>query len=136
MIKKIEKLIRKKRKGSALLLSLLLLTSIIVIAMGGSSLALSGIRMAGVQSQSVKSYFAAEAGAEELLYRVRKSKDEDQIDFSPEAGIRVINNGQLETDSSFFVILYKKASDSDSNENTFISIGTFLNTRRSVDLRF
>jgi glucose-6-phosphate isomerase len=134
MFKKIIKKIKqKKASGSALLLSLLLITSIIVIAMGGSSLALSGIRMAGVQSQSVKAYFAAEAGAEELLYKVRKSKE---IDLSSVSNTVVISNKNLDSDSSFFVILHKKASDPDSDENVFISIGTFLNTRRSVDLRF
>lgn len=133
MYKKIIKKVKKKQKGSALLLSLLLLTSIIVIAMGGSSLALSGIRMAGVQSQSVKAYFAAEAGAEELLYKVRKTQE---IDLSEDAGTTVINDGELDTDSSFFVFLSEKESDPQSTENIFISIGTFLNTRRSVDLRF
>ncbi len=133
MFKKIKKIIKKRASGSALLLTLLLITSIIVIAMGGSSLALSGIRMAGVQSQSVKAYFAAEAGAEQLLYKVRKSKE---INMSLPSGTPVINNTVLDSDSSFFVILHKKSSDLDSNENIFISIGTFLNTRRSVDLRF
>lgn len=114
-------------------MALLLITSIIVIAMGGSSLALSGIRMAGVQSQSVKAYFAAEAGAEELLYKVRQSQE---IDFSPNAGAVVIGSSNLDSGSSFFVILSEKASDEESEENIFFSIGTFLNTRRSVDLRF
>ncbi len=128
-----KKFIKKNQKGSALLLSLLLITSIIVIAMGGSSLALSGIRMAGVQSQSVKAYFAAEAGAEELLYKVRQSKE---IDFSNNPVHEEIEESFLNSGSNFFVIFFEKASASNNNENTFISIGTFLNTRRSVDLRF
>lgn len=113
-------------------MALLLITSIIVIAMGGSSLALSGIRMAGAQSQSVKAYFAAEAGAEELLYKVRQSQE---IDLSSEPVIEVIASTTLDSASSFFVIFFEKASGL-GEENIFISIGTFLNTRRSVDLRF
>ncbi len=133
MFKIIKKINKKNKRGSALLLSLLLITSIIVIAMGGSSLALSGIRMAGVQSQSVKAYFAAEAGAEELLYKVRKSQE---IDLSGETGTKVFENSELDSGSSFFIIFHEKSLDPKSDENVFISIGTFLNTRRSVDLRF
>ncbi len=131
MYNKMKNFIKTKKEGSALLLSLLLITSIIVIAMGGSSLALSGIRMAGVQSQSVKAYFAAEAGAEELLYKVRQS---EEIDLSDDTGTEVIQNGELDTNSEFFVILSERPPEDD--EYIFISIGTFLNTRRSVDLRF
>ena len=121
----------RKRKGSALLLSLLLITSIIVIAMGGSSLALSGIRMAGVQSQSVKAYFAAEAGAEELLYKVRIT---NEINLSGDEGDIVIDENILSSDSKYKVIFYQKVPPGD--KNIFLSIGTFLNTRRSVDISF
>ena len=125
--------IKKLKKGSALLLTLFLMTSIIVISMGGASLALSGIRMSGIQSQSVKAYYAAEAGAEELLYKVRQSRE---IDLSLNIGDIAIEETSLDSNSNYFVIFTKKALEYPVGENIFISIGTFLNTRRSVDIIF
>jgi hypothetical protein len=120
------------KEGSALLLSLFIITSIVIIAMGGSSLALSGIKMAGVQSQSVKAYFAAEAGAEELLYRTRRDKT---IDLSGDVGEVVVLETQLDNEAEYWVV-FTQAPDFISGETIFTSLGSYFNTRRSVDLRF
>ncbi len=130
-LKKIKNQVRLKR-GSALLLSLLIITSIIVIAMGGSAVALSGLKMAGIQSQSVKAYFAAEAGAERLLYEIRKD-DDSGISFASPLG-EVISETELNDGSSYWVKFASKANG--DKYNTFVSLGAFLKTRRSVDLRF
>lgn len=121
----------KNKKGSALLLTLLVITSIIVIAMGGSTLALSGIKMAGVQSQSVKAYFAAEAGAEELLYKTRK---EQSIDLSASLNEIVIDSSL--PDGTFYWVFMSSKVVVGGTKNIFTSLGSFLNTRRSVDLEF
>ena len=128
---KIEKIDNKKR-GSALLMALLIITSIVIIAMGGSTLALTGVRMAGVQSQSVRSYYASEAGIEELLYRVRKDLS---IDLSPAIGTIVINKTTF-TDSETDYEVKLSAKRPFNEENIFTSLGFYLNTRRSVDVSF
>lgn len=125
------KQLRTVKEGSALLLAFFIITSIIVIAMGGASLALSGIKMAGTQSQSTKAYFVAEAGAERLLYEVRQSQT---ISLASDLGL-VIEPEAIDVSGATYWVYFTAKRPYDL-ENVFTSLGSFLNTRRSVDLRF
>ena len=59
------------KKGSALALTMFILAGMMMVALSGSYIVLVGLKAAGVQSQSTKAYFAAESGAERLLYALR-----------------------------------------------------------------
>ena len=62
----------KQHAGSMLLMSVLILASVFTVAMAISSISLAQTRMGGEQARSTKAYFAAEAGAERVIYEVRK----------------------------------------------------------------
>ncbi len=124
---------KKNKPGSILLLTLLVLSFVIVIVLGGASMALSGIQMASIQSHSTKAYYAAEAGAEELLYRVRISQE---IDLTTSLG-EVISDTIINSSGATYSVNFTEASHQVGfSENVFTSLGSFLKTRRSVDIRF
>lgn len=117
------------QEGSAILLSLFILSAIMLIVFGGSSVIMSGLKMSGIESQSTRAYFAAETGAERLLYEYRKTEfssdfnwiqenaDDVFVDTLPTGGAYTVNYGGL-------------------NPITFTSIGSFQDTKRSVELNF
>lgn len=126
-----------KKTGSILLLTLFILTFVVVATLGGASLAITSTQMATIQSHSTKAYYAAEAGAEQLLYRVRVFHDIDlasEIDNvigSPNDPILIDSSG-----ANYWVRFSEAAYESASGENVFTAFGNFLKTRRSVDIRF
>ncbi|MFA5024006.1 MAG: pilus assembly PilX N-terminal domain-containing protein [Patescibacteria group bacterium] len=70
---KLNKKLDKVRPGSALLLTMFILAGMLIVAMSGAYITLLGIQASGIQSQSTKAYFAAEAGAENLLWFLRRN---------------------------------------------------------------
>jgi hypothetical protein len=62
----------KKQLGSALLLSLLVMAGIITVSMGTSLLVMSEIKQSLYLDQSIIAFYAAEAGVESTLYKVRR----------------------------------------------------------------
>lgn len=131
------KIFKNKQRGSILLLTLFILTFVVVTVLGGASLALTSTQMASVQSHSTKAYFAAEAGAEQLLYRVRITQD---ISLASSIGHVIAEpTTPIEIDSSganYWVDFSEASYEASSAENIFTSYGAFLKTRRSVDIRF
>lgn len=125
LLKKIKPFFFPKQSGSALALTMFILAGMLVVALSGSYIILVGIKAAGVQSQSTKAYFAAEGGAERLLWELRRngwSRPEPSFDTE-------VLSGTLETGASysiyythFYPIIFK-------------SIGDFNRTKRSVELR-
>lgn len=65
--------INKKKEGSALILTMFILAGMLLVALGGSYVILLGIKASGIQSQSTKAYFVAEAGTERFLWELRKN---------------------------------------------------------------
>lgn len=111
--------------GSALLLSLFILTSIMVVAFSGASGILANVKISGAVTRSFRAYFAAEAGAERLLFEVRKN----EYDLGAYSASQVFS-GTLSNSSSYSVD-YKSFAPT-----IFSSIGSFEKMRRSVEISF
>lgn len=62
----------KNNKGSALLITMMVLAGALTAALGAANLVTPGIVMGRTQTQSTKAFFAAEAGAERALWKLRK----------------------------------------------------------------
>ncbi|MEA1963434.1 MAG: hypothetical protein U9M94_04345 [Patescibacteria group bacterium] len=78
------KSILKNKTGSAMLLmTLFTLASILTISLSLSAIVVNGLKMGVNQVHSTKAFFAAEAGAERILWEARK---ENRIDNDPGKG--------------------------------------------------
>lgn len=71
-------LLKNNKGGTVLLLTVLILTSVLTITLVASEIIRSGVILSRSQADSTKAYFAAEAGAERILWEVRKGT----FDFS------------------------------------------------------
>ncbi len=115
------------KRGSIILITLLILTSILTISFGAASLIVPGIIMNRLQINSTIAYMAAEAGAERSLWEVRKNNfvlpDFDQADIFTRADL---GNGAA----------YNVDYASSSPLVTFTSIGSYRDSRRSVEVSF
>lgn len=60
-----------------MLITLLVMTIILVVVFGAANIILTGVKMEGTQENSIIAYFAAEAGAERLLWEIRKNSFEN-----------------------------------------------------------
>lgn len=63
---------QRDRAASAMILTMFIMSGMILVAMSGAYVVLLGIRAGGIQAQSGKAYFAAESGAEHVLWNLRK----------------------------------------------------------------
>ena len=115
----------KEKRGSALALTMFILAGMLLVALSGSYIILLGIKAAGVQSQSTKAYFAAESGAERLLWELRRHGwSRPPVSFTSS-----ILEDTLPSGSSY------KIYYTHFNPIIFQSIGEFKKTKRSVELR-
>jgi hypothetical protein len=115
-----------QRKGTALLMTILILNSIVLISLAAAKLVVSGVKMSGIQAKSTKAYFAAEAGAEQLLWSYRKAGGacgvgtENSCHFSK----NLLNASSYQVDYI------------NPTVTTFVSVGSFSGLKRSVELNF
>lgn len=113
--------------GSALMFTMFILSGMLIVAMSGAYIILTGIIAGGVQSQSTRAYFAAEAGAERLLYDFR---------------VQSIGLDDLFTDrvdlpgGTYYKIYHTQDPDNPLIVNNYTSVGTFNNISRSVEISF
>lgn len=119
----------KNYDGSAIMLTLFLLSAIMLIVFGGASVIVSGLKMGSVQSQSTRAYFAAEAGAERLLYEFRHSSNFENLD---KVGMENVFGTTTLASGSTYTVNY----DSFIPQIIFTSIGSYESTKRSVELNF
>lgn len=110
------------------MLTMFILSAMMLIVFGGATVVISGLKMGGVQSQSTRAYFAAEAGAERLLYDVRKTNFFDDIGSPPQDNL--FGASTLSSGSSYLI------SYDHFHPIIFTSIGIYESTRRSVELNF
>jgi Tfp pilus assembly protein PilX len=118
------------KKGTALLMTILILNSILMISLAASKLIFSGVRMSGTEAKSTKAYFAAEAGAEKILWEFRQGAgackaSETNCHFSKS----LPNNSSYQTD-------YISGSQNVGSTLIFVSVGAFSGLKRSVELDF
>ncbi len=110
------------------MLTMFILGAMMLIVFGGAAVVVSGLKMGGVQSQSTRAYFAAEAGAERLLYDFRKTSLFESMD---KLGIRNVFGTTTLSSGSSYIVSYDHF-----NPIIFTSIGIYKQTRRSVELNF
>lgn len=121
---------KSKLKGSAVMLSLFILVGVMVVILGGASVIISGLKMGTLQSHSTKAYFAAEAGTERLLYEFRKTELWIGLggDNAPQENL--FSTSTLNIGAEYIV------NYTSYNPLTFTGIGSFAQTRRSVEVSF
>ncbi len=120
------------KSGSALLLTMFILSGMLIVAVSGAYVIILGIRAASIQGQSTKAYYAAEAGAEKLLYTVRKNWYEEiygNIEYGDDVYHGPINLGEgLYTNVYYMTV--------GSTPVIYTSIGVYKTTKRSIELSF
>lgn len=115
---------RLNKPGSALILTMFILAGMMIVAFTGSYIVLVGIRTSGVQYQSTQAYFAAEAGAEKLLYKLRRGEM-----ILEDVSEQALLNGAFNSGASFNVFYINRVPI------ICESIGEYQKTKRSVELR-
>ena len=133
--------ILKNKNGTALMMALLILTSILTVSLGAADLVMSGLKMSGTQARSAIAYFAAEAGAESILWEIRKNGFDStgcdatinkHVDFSADPA-ECVNSEQVQN-------LTNGASYSVVNTSNppiaFMSIGSYAGVRRVVEISY
>lgn len=120
------------KSGSALLLTMFILSGMLIVAVSGAYVITLGIRAASIQGQSTKAYYAAEAGAERLLYTVRKNWYEE-IYGDIEYGDDVYHGPIPLSDGSYANVYYMTVG---ATPVVYTSIGVYKTTKRSVELAF
>ncbi len=127
------KLGAKQLPGSALLFTMFILSAILVVALGGSHIISRSLVASGRQAQSVKAYFSAESGIEEILWEIRANN----VRYGPEkqGTGEILLAGDLASEASYRV--YHTFNKFEPQVvNNYTAIGTFGNTSRSVEVSF
>jgi len=115
------------RKGSAMILTMFILAGMLIVAMSGAYIVLIGITASGLQAQSTKSYFAAEAGTELILWDFRKNN----AFYGTEPSAEPLLSSNLQNPNVSFEVYFTK-----KGPRTYMSIGSFQSTKRSVEVSF
>ncbi len=113
------------KKGSAMLLTMFILASMLIVAMSGAYLISIGIVAGNIQSESIKAYFAAEAGTERLLWELRQNG----FSYGTPGGSEIFTGTLSETNATYSVYF------SDFPPLVFTSIGEYQRAKRSVEVR-
>lgn len=105
------------------------MAGMLLVAISSSYIVTLGIKAGGIQAKSTKAYFVAEAGAERLLWELNTGRYVPDYD-PPLLPIFEDDAGELSADAGYQVFYYADPSD-----YLFRSIGSFGNTKRSVEIR-
>lgn len=124
----LKKNFRNCRKGSALILTMFILTGMIIVAISGSLVILAGLRAGGIQAQSIKAYFTAEAGAENLLWEMRHNGFTYP---SQPSDTTILLTNTMTSNSANYKVYFSRFYPL-----VFTSIGELNSTKRSVELEF
>jgi hypothetical protein len=130
MLNKKYKILNKN--GTALLMTILILNSIILIALAASQIIISGVKNNGTQARSTKSYFAAEAGAERMLYEYRQGINNCGVSLptSTCAFSKTLPSG------SSYQVNWIRGFNTPGSTLVFVSVGTYGGLKRSDELDF
>ena len=142
--------ISKSQQGSILLVTVLVLSSILMISLAASSLVLANVAMNRNQEWSAGAYFAAEAGAEKIIYETWQNGvvllslgsctgDGSCLKFSAgqpsDCGSCSDNDTKYTLpNNAYFQIKY--TLDQANSQTILDCIGYFHGTRRSVQVKY
>ncbi len=128
----------KDNRGTVLLMTMLILISMLTVVLGAANLVMSGIKMSGAQERSTMAYFAAEAGAERILWEIRQNDFDvngcnigDYVDFGPPAICDSSKHNYPLSNNALYSVVYSLDSPV-----TFTSTGVFSGLKRSVDISY
>lgn len=119
----------KIKPGSSILIMIFIMTGVMIAAFSGSYMILAGLSSSGVQYDSSRAYFVAEAGMEYALYQIRHGGFDlgsipSATPLFPQLTIPNNNN-------SSFLVYYKQF-----NPIEIDSEGQYGQTKRSVETTF
>ena len=120
------------RRASALILTMFIMSGMMLAAMSGAYVVFLGIRAGGLQAQSGRAYYAAESGAEYLLWRLRRDPNDRYYPDSNSQG-QMILSGSVEGNGTYtatYEVYYI-----DYPPHVFQAVGDYQGARRSVELR-
>lgn len=120
--------------GSALIFTMFILSGMLIVAMSGAYIILTGIIASGLQSQSTRAYFAAEAGAEKILWDFRKQGRE--YSTGTQGSGLPIEEGTTPDGAASYKVYHTYDVNNPQIRNNYTSVGTFNNIRRSVEISF
>lgn len=127
--KQIYRRLFQSERGSALILTMFIMAGMLIVAFSGAYIVFLGIKSGGIQAQSTKAYYAAEAGAERLLWELRQNGYE----YSSVAAEDTIFSGDLPENNgnqaTYEVYFY------DFPPLIFRAVGDYQTSRRSVEIR-
>ncbi len=131
--------ILKNNNGTILIMTILILTSILVVTLAAADLIVSGIKMSRTQERSTKAYFAAEAGAERVLWEARNNNfdstscnQDDYINFDTNpATCDSSEHSYSLSNNALYRVIFKG-----SVPIVFSCNGVYLNTARSVEVSY
>jgi hypothetical protein len=112
------------QNASALVLTMFIMAGMLVVALSGAYVVTLGLRAGGVQAQSTRAYYAAEAGAERLLWELRQN---GYVYGAPSE--TPLFTGTLTSGATYNVYF------SSFPPLVFQSVGEYQNSRRSVEIR-
>lgn len=113
-----------EKRGSALVLTMFIMAGMLIVAMSGAYVVALGIKAGGIQAQSTRAYYTAEAGAERLLWELRQ--------------------GGYSYDDDPGALIFQETLPGGGNYDiyfiefpplVFRSIGEYQNSKRSVEIR-
>jgi hypothetical protein len=118
------------------------MSGMMIVALGNSYIVLLGIQAAGTQARSTKAYFVAEAGAERLLWEIRKNQYKlpkrplgTPICTSGTACTSFGNQTIIDTDGPDYLGSIYQVYFTSFPVLTFKAVGTYLNTSRSIEIK-
>lgn len=121
----------------------MILTGVLIVSLGAANMLISGIRQSRTQSYSTKAYFAAEAGAERILWEIRKNMADfslcnanDYINFAPplscdSAYNHAVHNNYLPNNAFYYVIF-----NSGGIATSTSPVGNYQDASRSVEVSY
>lgn len=136
------KILLNKSGSTIILITLLIMASILTVALSLGSIVTNGLKASRSQANATNAYFAAEAGAERVLWEIRKGTFEpetvcssNQYIFNDFTGCNstilpsttfILGNG-----SSFYIHYATSTATT-----TLKSFGEYKGTRRAVELKY
>jgi hypothetical protein len=139
-------ILNNNKSGSALLIAILILTAILTISLGVAGLISSGLILGRTQTYSTKAYFAAETGAEELLYHVRVLNFEP---LEPSANCDIVTSAYVNfntspatcqsapisynlTNGAAYYVIYASSLP----DTIFQATGSYRGVKRGVEVKY
>lgn len=157
MNRMIKKIIKNQKGGTILMITVLVLSSILMITLVVNDVSRSNVVMSWEQFHSAKAFYAAEAGAEKMMWNIRKNNLDpgvgDAADFCPDPSSKFCFNALVDGDINDCVAsigvcgiesaqklsndaIYSISFEYAAPTTTLLSLGSFGEINRVIELRY